>query len=69
MCRLLCIACLMVCTTGCVAARQLIHNGLSYASGSSQNDPMRSKLGDAEWRQYQSEEQNIAAIDSTQRGY
>lgn len=67
--RFLSVVCLLVLSSGCVAARQVIHNGLSYASSSSENDPLRSKMGDAEWRQYQSEEQNIAAIDSAQRGY
>lgn len=60
--------CLLITSQGCIAARQVIHNGLSYASGSADNDPLRSRMSDSEWRQYQAEEQHIAAADMDRQG-
>jgi len=54
---------LLVTASGCVAARQMIHNGLTYATDSASDDPMRDKLGDAEFRAYRAEEQNLVGID------
>lgn len=55
--------CLLLSASGCVAARQLIHNGLSYATDATSDDPMREKLGDSEFRAYRAEEQNLVGID------
>lgn len=59
---------LLLSTSGCLAARQMIHNGLTYATDSASDDPMREKLGDAEYRQYRNEEQNVANADLARQG-
>ena len=60
--------CLLLPASGCLAARQMIHNGLSYATDSVSDDPMCEKLGESEYRQFRNEEQNVANADLARQG-
>lgn len=65
--RVALIACVALAASGCAGARQFLHNGLTYATGSDQQGELRSRMSGDEWRQYQSESQNLASAEQSRR--